>query len=147
MLCPVAVTKKRHGCPCKLPQCFSNVNAIYSWSSLTWWLVYTQEKFRNGLADQYFVRLCCYLSQVLQLQGTSVGEINYIKFSEIFPGWTHWTQNVPYHSTNRKILPSTEARWHIRTYHWDSERCIWICTKICASQLSPSFSHDAVKFF
>lgn len=91
---PSSCHRKRHGCPCKLPQCFSSVNVIYSWSSLTWWLIYTQEKFRNGLADQCFVWLWCYLSQVLQLQEKSVGEINYIEFSEIFPEWTHWTQNV-----------------------------------------------------
>lgn len=34
-------------------------------------------------------------------------------------------------------------RWHIKTYSWASERCIWTFTKICASQLNPNFSHDA----
>lgn len=79
--------KKRHGCPCKLPQCFSSVNVIYTWSSLTWWLIYTQEKFRNGLADQCFVLTSLLFSTSIATKRKSVGKINYINFSAIFLGW------------------------------------------------------------
>lgn len=125
VLCPVAVTKKkRHGCPCRLPQCISSVNVIYTWHSLTWWLIYTQEKFRNGLADQCFVLTLLLFNISIASERKSVGEFNYITFSAVFLGRNKNTGPRLHLITTligKFSLTSAEARQHMKTYPQDSE--------------------------